>query len=200
MKFGLIRKQNISRVALNLVQGSQGYNGTRRTVDLHAPSFLSIKCFVILMQISDPWQCSHWSTACWDLCKCSAHLAVSWQSLLLSRKSSTNIPDPFLLFLWKVWLSLLIKWHCSSISITWWYQTRSTRVKGESCSALFEEMLGTLAIWGKFPPLCPVLRRFQTGWSTSGNAVPGLYLKRETYRATTQWLRCKTEFVVFTTA
>lgn len=55
-KFGLVRKQNISTVALNFVQGSQGYNGTRRMVDLHAPSFLSVKSFVILMQISDPWQ------------------------------------------------------------------------------------------------------------------------------------------------
>lgn len=94
-KFGLIWKQNISRVVLNLVQGSQGYNGTRRMVDLHAPSFLSIKSSIILMQISDPWQCGRWSAACWDLCKCSAHLAGSRQRLLLSHNSSINTPDHF---------------------------------------------------------------------------------------------------------
>lgn len=49
-----------------------------------------------------------------------------------------------------------MQWHCSGISITWWYQIH---VKDESCSILFEETLGTLAVWGELHLLCPVLRQ-----------------------------------------
>lgn len=86
-----------------------------------------------------------------EICASALHISLAAGSVFYYPITLPSTPQ--IISSGKLWLSLLIKWHYCSISITWWYQTRSSCVKGRSCSILFEEKFGTLAIRGTFPPV-----------------------------------------------